>query len=288
MGWGSVAAATGVSAVSNYIGGREDRRQDQAQFDAQMSWEQAKQRMEQARWDSEQQMQRDFAKHGVTWNLEQYAKAGINPMYAPGVGGSSYKPAGFTPSGNAQASRSNSGRYIAQMGQDISRALQATMGEKARLELERERLINEGLSIDNDQKRKAQVGPPMPFNNNGPWGSQGDVSENGEVRYVWDPSNNSWVPMPKEMHMTLGAMINEGRWHLRNEKRQFKEALKHGKYYDPFFGEVYERPTWKGIKNQLRWDYHRNKSKLMRGMFGSKRGKNKSKYRFINKGGDVR
>lgn len=111
-------------------------------------------------------MQREFAQQGVRWKVEDAKKAGVHPLYALGANTQSFSPI---------AVQDGLGSSIANMGQDISRAVSATQtaAERARsgarmgqLALERAELENE-LLRSQIAKTNSQLGPPFPSNNSG-------------------------------------------------------------------------------------------------------------------------
>lgn len=88
---------------------------------------------------NELQIQKEFAMNGIRWKADDARAAGIHPAFALGaqtssyssnVGNSSYTPA--SSSSIAPFTGSSMGSGIAQAGQDISRALQATRSEDQR------------------------------------------------------------------------------------------------------------------------------------------------------------
>lgn len=108
--------------------------------------------------------QREFAQHGVRWKVEDAKAAGIHPLYAMGA-----QTHAFTPSYVG----GDSGKYLAQAGQDISRAVAAgsTVGERQQqqqlrsLEIERMGLENEKLRAEIGRLSNpslGQVGPAFP------------------------------------------------------------------------------------------------------------------------------
>lgn len=66
-------------------------------------------------------MQKQFAKNGIRWRVEDARKAGIHPLYAIGANTASY-----TPSSVAFQGDSSLGNAFAAAGQDIGRAINST------------------------------------------------------------------------------------------------------------------------------------------------------------------
>lgn len=116
-----------------------------------------------------QQLQLDFAKSGVQWRVQDAKAAGIHPLAALGMQGPSYSPVSL---GDAATPSTN----FAGMGQDVSRAIQATRDQGERdaayvnstrnLELQGKRLDNafKATALASAVKRTSgdQVGPPLP------------------------------------------------------------------------------------------------------------------------------
>lgn len=122
-------------------------------------------------------LQREFAKNGIRWRVQDAKAAGIHPLFALGGSTSTYTPSSISlyPESNAW---SDVGSGIAQAGQDISRAIDATRTRREREQareqaLERaaqfDQLNLEKAGLENDLLRSqiaklnaTQVGPPMP------------------------------------------------------------------------------------------------------------------------------
>lgn len=106
-------------------------------------------------------MQKEFAQHGLRWRMEDAARAGIHPVYAAGGGPS----AQASPSHVAGLDQS-SGSHLANMGQDISRAIHATRTveerQMAQLQLQRAALENKLLDTQIYNLQQDQTGPPLP------------------------------------------------------------------------------------------------------------------------------
>lgn len=107
--------------------------------------------------------QKEFAKQGIRWKVEDARRAGIHPLYAVGAPAQSPSPVAlnFQPQGNMA-------RGIAAAGQNVSRAVQATMTDSERIgtrlaeaQLEGQLLANEGQAIENRAK-SSQLPPAMP------------------------------------------------------------------------------------------------------------------------------
>lgn len=111
--------------------------------------------------------QKQFAKEGIRWRVEDARAAGIHPALAMGANVPSYTPVGLGSDG-AEA--------VSSMGQDISRAVSATMTlpEKADAFAQTsQRLQLENMSLQNDLLRAEILGltrpssPPFPLSDGG-------------------------------------------------------------------------------------------------------------------------
>lgn len=135
--------------------------------------------------DKDRALQQEFAKNGVQWRVADARAAGLHPAAALGMQGVSSSPISVGGSGGPSlpaAASANTpaispfagasiGSGVASMGQDLSRAIQATRPDEARatayaetaqqLSLENQKLQNYILSTQ-VAKMNAQVGPPMP------------------------------------------------------------------------------------------------------------------------------
>lgn len=148
-----------ISAGSNLIGGLMSARETAANREAQLH--QAALNM---------QAQEEFAKKGIRWRVADARAAGIHPLFALGAQTHSYSPVGV-------GSLPSSGlpNAIANMGQDIGRAINATRTQQERdeayqnsvrdLTLEKARLENDVLRTSlasSVQRLRQQANPPMP------------------------------------------------------------------------------------------------------------------------------
>lgn len=107
-------------------------------------------------------MQREFAQNGIRWKVADAKAAGVHPLYALGAQTHSFSPVYTGDTGTPNA--------IANMGQDISRAMMAKQTNSERLQ---ERLLLaqiKGQEIDNAAKAStvargftsSQLPPPLP------------------------------------------------------------------------------------------------------------------------------
>lgn len=114
------------------------------------------------------ELQREFARMGIRWKVEDATAAGIHPLIALGASGYSASP-------SYVGSQSNT---LSNFGQDISRSIGSTMTAQERLEA---RLRAENMGLQNDLLRKqinsisSPGNPPMPSGGTDNFiGGQGD------------------------------------------------------------------------------------------------------------------
>lgn len=123
------AIAGGIGAIGNVIGGwmGQESAEDAARENA--------------------RLQRQYAQHGIKWRVKDAIDAGIHPLYALGAQTHSFSP--------SSVGSSSMGQGIAAAGQDLGRALGATMTTPEKLsafEIARQALILEGGALDNQIK----------------------------------------------------------------------------------------------------------------------------------------
>lgn len=115
--------------------------------------------------DKQAKLQQQFAQNGIQWKVEDAKKAGIHPLYALGANTVSYNPVGV---GDWTQS-------IAQSGQDIGRAINASRTGSARVDaytataqnltLRKMDLENQVLAAQLARINQTQT-PPFPGDNN--------------------------------------------------------------------------------------------------------------------------
>lgn len=105
--------------------------------------------------------QKEFAQSGITWKVEDARKAGIHPAIALGAQPASFSPIGVGDTGT---------QYLAQAGQDISRAIDTTRTASSRIsafDQTVQGLTVQKMGLENEllasqvAKVKQQIGPPM-------------------------------------------------------------------------------------------------------------------------------
>lgn len=145
-----------ISAGAGLIGGAMNRRAQEEVNAQQMAM--ARENMA---------LQKQFAQEGIRWKVDDARAAGIHPLYALGASTVSYSPVSV-----GLGADTSMGSALASAGQDISRAVSATMtqGEREQklsdtasaLSLQRMGLENELLATRVAKEKSAQVGPPFP------------------------------------------------------------------------------------------------------------------------------
>lgn len=108
--------------------------------------------------------QKEFAKNGIRWRVEDANKAGVHPLFALGANTHSFSPIGVGGSplaeGISQAGQ-NIGRAISAKGTSVERAFNARMME---LQLQRGELENQMLASQiARQNSPAQMPPALPM-----------------------------------------------------------------------------------------------------------------------------
>lgn len=145
-------------------------------------------------------MQREFAQQGVRWRVEDAKAAGIHPLYALGASGAAASPSYQVDSGTATG--------VANMGQDISRAIHATRTADERqfavLNLRRADLENQLLESQIHNLQQSQFGPPMPSATDQPLGG---INSGGAVQVQPQRPSASSASIPQ---MDAGAIADYG------------------------------------------------------------------------------
>lgn len=120
---------------------------------------------------SNRELQREFAQNAIQWKVADAKKAGVHPYYALGAATTSFSPVSVGVSGRDPLADS-----LADMGQDLSRAVHSTRtkaGRQTAVGATMERLGLERAGLENDLLRAQiratvarttanQVGPPGP------------------------------------------------------------------------------------------------------------------------------
>lgn len=136
--WGSIIGA-GISAASSLLGGA---------MTASASKSAAREQVK---------LQREFAQNGIRWKVADAKAAGIHPLAALGAQTASYQP--------VQVGDMSLGSGLSEMGQNIGRAVDATLTRQERREQEQQRqeLLQRQLDMQDMQffagmeKEKAHI-----------------------------------------------------------------------------------------------------------------------------------
>lgn len=144
-----------LSAGANILGGFLNR---DAAKDAQ--------KQQQENFNTNIQLQKDFAQAGIRWKVNDAEKAGIHPLYALGAQTHSFSPVSV-----GSGVDSSMGNAMAAAGQDLGRAINSTRTAPERadafsktvqaLSVQKMGLENE-LLASQIAKQKAALNPPMP------------------------------------------------------------------------------------------------------------------------------
>lgn len=161
--WPAIMAGVGAATniASDLVGAHQDR---------------LEQRREQSFQDYLSQknidLQKEFAQNGIQWKVKDAEAAGIHPLYALGANTTSFSPISVGSSGGGNSLNGNLARN---MGQNISRAMNAAATQEDRemreLRLAAAKADVEGKTLEN-QIRLSQlnqmkaVGPPMAGSDN--------------------------------------------------------------------------------------------------------------------------
>lgn len=221
--------------------------------------------------------QKEFAKSGIKWRVKDARDAGIHPLYALGAQTTSFSPisVGGSPMGEA----------IAQTGQDLGRAVGATMTSNERantvytkalqtLQLQRGGLENEKLAAEIASLKRSMAGPPFPGANFLIPGQSGSALVNErpmtttavtaanphqepaavpEVGYGRTASGYAPIPSEAVKQRIEDMLLPELTWFLRNQvlptiglNQSPPPVLGDNYYYHPLFQEYRKLPARRG------------------------------------------
>lgn len=161
------AMAPGIAApfAQQYFQHQENKKFN----DANIRQSEATNRMQMDMANKNIALQKEFAKMGVQWKVEDAKKAGIHPLYALGANTMSFSPVSVgssTPNLSPDTSMSDA---VGSMGQNISRAMAATQTKEQRamnaLQLENQALQNEELRLR--IRQNTNPNPPFPGSDSG-------------------------------------------------------------------------------------------------------------------------
>lgn len=155
-------------------------------------------------------IQREFAKNGLQWRVEDAIKAGIHPLAALGFQGPQAQPVVVGDTGSPPPDPNSS--FAATMGQGLSRAMMASGTRETRLtsqmQLASLKLDIEGKAIDNQirasqLRQMNQTGPAMPS----PIGPTGGMSGQGNFKVKPSEAISSSASQPAQQ---AGAINDYG------------------------------------------------------------------------------
>lgn len=219
-------------------------------------------------------MQKEFAQHGIRWKVEDAKAAGIHPMYALGAQGASFSPV----TTNLLPEESGLGEAAAKMGQNITRAVNAT---STQFERQSNQLQLESLNLDNQIKAAQlqnlkQVGPPMAGSDNfmPGQGNSGLVVDKPLERTVSAPGRPAqeagWRPdvaysrtdtgmtpvVPQSLSESLeDDIIGKAMWRWRNQFVPNFTAGREGKPPDSMLPDP-KRQYWDWSFTRQEWQPH--------------------------------
>jgi hypothetical protein len=186
-----------------------------------------------AQYDQNIAMQKEFAQQGIRWKVEDAKAAGIHPLYALGA-----NTVGFSPV--ATGDSYSPARGMAEMGQDVSRAIQATRTNSERTQVAADALRLQNMDLQN-QLLQAQIAklnqpgtPPARPDGTAPTGATKVEASKVETSLPGQPyraaasnpsieviqTQNGPMVVPSrsasEM-MESGGPLTVAEWHMRNK-----------------------------------------------------------------------
>lgn len=188
--WGDIIGA-GISAVSKWFGGEADRKQADEINQRNIA------------------LQREFAQSGIQWKVEDAKKAGVHPLYAIGAPTTSFSPVTV-----------GSSSPLGDMGQDIGRAVSATMNSEekvgaistkmAEAQLENQLLQNQKLASDIAKSNQVGSAPPMPVGQRWLVDGQGNAPSSATPNLVTDKALERVAADPNRPFSEPGAITDVG------------------------------------------------------------------------------
>jgi hypothetical protein len=133
--------------IGGIVGGIIDGKSESAAKHAQA--------VNQANIDNNIALQKEFAQQGIRWKVEDAKAAGIHPLYALGA-----NTLGFSPVSTGDVY--SPARGMAEMGQDLSRAIQATRTNSERTQVAADSLRLRNMELQNEllQAQIAKMNQP--------------------------------------------------------------------------------------------------------------------------------
>lgn len=178
-------------------------------------------------------MQKEFAQQGIRWKVEDAKAAGIHPLYALGA-----NTVGFSPVSTGDTY--SPARGMAEMGQDVSRAIQATRTNSERTQVAADSLRLQNMDLQN-QLLQAQIAklnqpgtPPARPDGTAPTGDvkvepskvetslpgqpYRSAASNPSVEVIQTKNGPMVVPSRSASEMMeSGGPLTVAEWHMRNK-----------------------------------------------------------------------
>lgn len=162
--------AGGAALAGGLIAARSARKQVSAQEDANARALEAAQ----AHALRQEELQREFAQHGIRWRVEDAKAAGLHPLYALGGSTTGYSPSSIpvmAAPGGAGVGGEHLGRALSDAGQNISRAVAAQESAEQRVFRETQLQVMQSQIRENDARAgyyaseamRSRQNPAAPF-----------------------------------------------------------------------------------------------------------------------------
>lgn len=233
-------------------------------------------------------LQREFAQNSIRWRVEDAVRAGIHPLAALGNPGINYSPMSV----GAVADTSLSS-MASNMGQDISRAINAT-----RTQTERDKVFAEGMReldaerkvLENDLLRSQiarfnQTSQPAMPGSPSPGQMPGQGSNVRKIHELTQYGTESSIPDVGLTDTTAGRravipgkqikdQIEDMSWYpfqhfMRNAVMPFFDRSRYPKlgpnkpgmewHFNPFTGEYYERKAYNYVPHEVEHYFSRRR-----------------------------
>lgn len=132
-----IVAGAAIQAGGSLLGGLMGRsKHDDQAFFENVAFQTADMNFQREMFDKNAALQREFAKSGIRWRVEDALQAGVHPLYALGSGVTPFSASvGSAPQSSSSRGgvRSGLGQGIADASQSIGRAVAAQMTEEQRM-----------------------------------------------------------------------------------------------------------------------------------------------------------
>lgn len=118
------------------------------------------------------ELQKEFAKTGIQWKVQDANKAGVHPLFALGANTHSFSPVSV---GTSSPSIPDYGSSLSAMGQGIGNAIEATASGSQRMANAMQSLQLERLALENETIRTQLTGSRLALSRGNPALPVGDV-----------------------------------------------------------------------------------------------------------------